>query len=211
MLRRITALFNHITNLPPIFSTAEKPDLQPQVVEQPPKPRSTFDENRPKASAQNRPPPSDWEAPAPVISVPSPPNKSEIKGKKPERKVPDESETEDEADDEGDDDGPPQKKLPETEKQDDAVMASPSPSPVPSSSLSKAKAKSRVVASRSPSPQHSDPEPPQPKPPSSSAAKKPRLADPSSDDDSDAAPKPAQTAGARRGARQPVKRGGKRF
>ncbi|KAF6757259.1 hypothetical protein DFP72DRAFT_892149 [Ephemerocybe angulata] len=165
MLRRITALFNFVPNLPPIFSTAEKPDLKPKPVESSP-PIQRQENSRPNASAKKAP----ASAPEPTPS--------------------DGGSTEDESDVE--------QTLPAkpADQGEDAVMRDPSPPPSRASPI-----ETPAVDSDSDS---------RPKASKSAAAhKKARVAS-STDDDSDA--KPSQPVVKRGGgARQPIKRGGKRF
>lgn len=199
MLRRITALFNFVPNLPPIFSTAEKPDLKPKPVESSP-PIQRQENSRPNASAKKAPASAPEPTPSPKPApVPSSSRKPESKGKAPAAVdvLTDGGSTEDESDVE--------QTLPAkpADQGEDAVMRDPSPPPSVPSNPSKRASPIETPAVDS----DSDSRPKASK--SAAAHKKARVAS-STDDDSDA--KPSQPVVKRGGgARQPIKRGGKRF
>ncbi|TEB34645.1 hypothetical protein FA13DRAFT_1729301 [Coprinellus micaceus] len=207
MLRRITAVFNLIPNLPPIFSIAEKPDLQPKAVEQPPPIPEQSNPRRSAAAAKSpvknalrrtrSPSPS-----PPKVSTPTPVKSASSKGKAPEPEaLVDGSETEDETDEETNKPAakasPPNQSSAKTTKGHDTEMRSPSPT--------RTTARSNPPSSKRPSPTVDDSDESAPKP--TESQKKQKVA---SSDGSDSDAKPSQPV-VRRGARQPVKRGGKRF
>lgn len=204
ILRRVTAMFDFVTNLPPIFSTAEKPDLEVKSVEPPPPKASAAvvastsgggSSSGPVARQKQKEP-----SPGPVTIPRSPTirNSDSSKGKAPAAPpVDDDSATEES--DEGDT-VPGQVNL---EKRD-TVMRSPSPPNVPTGAGPSTGSRAPAASARADdSDSDLDAAPKRPV-----APKKKRAASTSSDDSSDARPSgPA----VKRGARQPVKRGGKRF
>ncbi|KAJ6494766.1 hypothetical protein C8R47DRAFT_381834 [Mycena vitilis] len=204
-LRRITAMFNFENNLPPIQLSVEKPELQAQVVQA--RAREPSPIPSPVPSKRRSIPPPD---PIPT-TPPAPSKKIPVKEQTPSAPIPvtaDDSATEDDSEDEppviaakgkgralSSAASPPAKlehKSPDPRSQ--------SSSPIPSKPLSRAKAPSS----------DSDSSPLRP-------VKKPKPPLSSSDEDSEAERKrrlakaTSGAGGAKRGTRQPIKRGGKRF
>ncbi|KAF8206505.1 hypothetical protein K438DRAFT_1963533 [Mycena galopus ATCC 62051] len=187
-LRRITAMFNFEPNLPPIQLSVERPELQAQVVQERPRELSL----RPSpVPFKRRSPPPDPISPAPskTLTLPS-------KERTPSPKIPvtaEDSATEDDSDVEA-----------------PAVVEPPSPAPRPQSSSPVPSKPSKPLSRPKPPSTDSDSSPVRPvkkaKPPASS-----------SDEDSEAERKrrlakaTSGAGGAKRGTRQPIKRGGKRF
>ncbi|EAU85498.1 hypothetical protein CC1G_06399 [Coprinopsis cinerea okayama7 len=227
ILRRITAMFNFATELPPILSVAQKPDLEPRLqvepqVKQPPpshpSPPPLVAREAPSSKAtadiaihgrrmtSESPPPQ-----AARQAVPSP-ARSDMKGKD-RAAVPVGSETEDSDDEQGEGSAPVS--IPKGQgtpsppavnaavlTNQDIRMHSPSPPPpsIRKQSLSPPPASAAASSKESPAPERK-------------SAKKPRVESSSNDSDSDAGSKgrAGSRVPARRGAKQPMKRGGKRF
>ncbi|KAJ6505942.1 hypothetical protein DFH09DRAFT_284337 [Mycena vulgaris] len=200
-LRRITAMFHFIPDLPPILASVEKPELQAQVVQAKPREPSPIPSSVP---FKRRSIPPDPIPPTPPVrsKISPPPIRS------PTNPVTADSATESESEREA----PPvlskgKGRAPSSAASPPAKLEPQSPaprplasSPIPSKPLSRAKAPSS----------DSDSSPARPvkkvKPPLSS-----------SDEDSEAERKrrlakvTSGAGGAKRGTRQPIKRGGKRF
>ncbi|KAJ6619682.1 hypothetical protein B0H10DRAFT_2024428 [Mycena sp. CBHHK59/15] len=209
-LRRMTAMFNFVTDLPPVLLTAEKPELQAQVV------RVKTREPSP-ISFEHLPSP-----PVPSVSHPAPvmiqssgildPETSNVTPSSETKTRPQIPVTTDSATESDDEDtsvivakgkgrasssaaSPPPAQKPQSPAPRPIL-----PSPIPSKPISRLKASS----SDSDSPPHRPIK--KAKPPVSS-----------SDDDSEAerqrpvAKTTSGTGGVKRGTRQPIKRGGKRF
>ncbi|KAJ7475786.1 hypothetical protein FB451DRAFT_1244751 [Mycena latifolia] len=200
-LRRITAMFHFIPDLPPILASTEKPELQAQVVQA--KPRYLSPIPSPAPFKRRSSPPDPIPSTPPALSKALP-----IASPSPKIPVTADSATESESEREA----PPlvakgKGRAPSSAASPPAKEGpqSPAPGPLPSSPLP-SKPLSRAKAPSS----DSDSSPIRPvkkaKPPLSS-----------SDEDSEAERKrrlakvTSGIGGAKRGTRQPIKRGGKRF
>ncbi|TFK27203.1 hypothetical protein FA15DRAFT_754503 [Coprinopsis marcescibilis] len=189
VIRRIAASLDFTTEAPPVQSVVETPDLSAREIKQPAKkplaPLQTHLEAPSKTPVQTKTRLIS-ESPPRVASPPKPDVKSKAA-------VLEGSETEDE------DEEPPLRVVPKGQEPDspgdDAPMHSPLPSPMNVPSLPPQSSRD------SPSDQ------------GSKTAKKPRLAPPSDSSDSDSNKRTGSRApaAAKRGAKQPVRRGGKRF
>ncbi|KAJ7127057.1 hypothetical protein C8R44DRAFT_780313 [Mycena epipterygia] len=200
-LQRTTAVFNFIPDLPPILVTAERPELQAQVVQG--KPRELSPVPSPTPFKRRSSPP----APA-VIQPVTPPEPSKERTPSPQIPVTADSATESESDNEV----PPvfakgKGRALSSAASSPSKVEPPSPAPRPlSSSPIPAKPLGRAKAP----PSDSDSSPVRP-------AKKAKLPLSSSDEDSEAERKKrlakatSGAGGVKRGTRQPIKRGGKRF
>ncbi|KAF5367403.1 hypothetical protein D9758_003778 [Tetrapyrgos nigripes] len=191
-IRRMTAMFNFLPDLPDICSTVEKPKFQAQ-----------------SAPTQKRVPNSVKSRSISPVPFPTPTEKVhrevDVRMASPEPEsskaasqaatAGDDSETEEESDQEvhvGKGKAPLQ-----------VASSSPAPRSKPASVVPEANAPSKSPSS------NSEPSSP-PRPPPSTKKHRPSS---SSDDDSDAAPtrRTAPNTGVKRGTKQPIKRGGKRF
>ncbi|KAJ7903590.1 hypothetical protein B0H14DRAFT_2665520 [Mycena olivaceomarginata] len=204
-LRRITAMFNFETNLPPIHLSAERPELQAQVVQA--KSRELSPKPSPAPFKRRSPPPDPIVPPAPSETLPA-------KDPTPSPKIPVTADADSATEDDSDEDAPPFVAVKgkaralsspasppaKAKPQSPASSSSPIPSK-PSKPLSRAKAPSsdsdssplRPVKKAKPPVSSSDAE-------DSEMERKRRLAKATSG-----------AGGAKRGTRQPIKRGGKRF
>ncbi|KAJ6531722.1 hypothetical protein B0H19DRAFT_1188224 [Mycena capillaripes] len=202
-LRRITAMFNFEHNLPPIQLSAEKPEFQAQVVQAKAREQSPIPSPVPFKRRSIPLDPISATPPAPSKTLPS-------KERTPSPPIPVTADSATESDTEGE--APPaaakgkgralsSAALPPAKVEPESPAPRPqSSSPIPSKPLSRAKAPSS----------DSDSSPLRP-------AKKPKPLLSSSDEDSEAERKrrlakaTSGAGGAKRGTRQPIKRGGKRF
>ncbi|KAJ7727292.1 hypothetical protein DFH07DRAFT_851885 [Mycena maculata] len=200
-LRRITAMFNFIPDLPAILASAETPELQAQVVQANARGLSLIPSPVPFKRRSS--------TPDPIPTTPPPPKPLPPRETIPSQKIPDPA--------------------------DSATEDSENEAPL----VGAAKGKGRALSSAASSPANADPQSPAFRAPSSPIPSKPlsrakapssdsdssplrpvKKAKPSlssSDDDSEAERKrrlakaTSGAGGAKRGTRQPIKRGGKRF